>query len=91
MSILFKPTARCPRVPDNRGHGRLPKPCPDLSDDQIDQALAFMISHGAEDMLLPLTQYGRRIAVQAHLAYEAIPAVFGDGPVLVPKNPSQPR
>jgi hypothetical protein len=91
MSLLFKPTAKCPRFPTHMSEPWPPKPVPQLSNDEVDQALTFMLAHGCAEMLLPLTQYGRRCAVKAHLDYEAITPVFGDGPRLTPQNPTQPR
>lgn len=91
MTYPFKPTAKCPKLPAIRGPGKLSKPCPELTDDDVDQCLHFMITHGAEDMLLPATQYGRRIAAEAHLAYERILPVFTDHKPWTPKEAVQPR
>jgi len=91
MSVLFKPTAKCPKRPDNRGRGPLRKPCPDLSDEDVDTCLEFMLQHGASDMMLPLSQYGRRIAVEAHLLYERIIPVSQEHRPWTPNRPVQPR
>lgn len=91
MNITFKATARCPRLPAHLTSKEARKPCPQLSDDDVDTCLQFMIDHGAGDMLLPATQYGRRCAVEAHLRYEAIVPVFVHQEPWAPKNPTQPR
>ena len=89
--MTFRPTAKCTALPDRLRVGPPPKPCPELSDTDIDDALSFMLAHGADMALLPLTQYGRRTAVAAYLAYEAIkPVNFGTEPP-APFVPSPPR
>lgn len=89
--IPFKATSKCPKFPPIRAGRPMPKPIPELTDDEIDQALHFMLTHGAEDMELPLTQYGRRIAVQAHLLYERIIPVSQEHRPWTPNRPVQPR
>lgn len=91
MTYPFKLTSKCPQRPTFPGSGRVRKPCPELSDDDIDQCLHFMLTHGAHDMLLPATQYGRRVAVEAHLAYERIQPVSPDHKPWAPKVAVQPR
>ncbi len=91
MTYPFKLTAKCPQLPPHFQARRPPKPLDDLSNHDIDQALNFMLANGARDMLLPLTQYGRRIAVETHFRYERIKPVFDDPQPWTPKEAVQPR
>jgi len=87
----FIPTEQCRRLPAYLVGSRPPKPVPHLSNVEVDQCLEFMLSHGAHDMQLPTTQYGRRVAVDAHLTYERIHPVTATQKPWHPTNPTQPR
>lgn len=91
MRLTFKPTATCPKFPTNPGMGKFRKPVPELSDEDVDTCLQFMLEHGAEDMHLPLTQYGRRVAVMKHLRWEKYQGLEDDQQPWRPAHPIQPR
>ena len=91
MTYPFKITSKCPKFPPLRAGRPMRRAVPELSDQEVDECLTFMLEHGASDMMLPLSQYGRRIAVEAHLLFERIIPVSQEHRPWTPHNPVQPR
>lgn len=63
----------------------------DLTDEDIDLAIAHMLTQGVHVEDVPRTQFGRRKAVEAYLRYEPIQPLSLDVRPWTPKNPTQPR
>lgn len=87
----FRKTAYCKVRPDVFIPNLHPLACPDLSDDEIDQALDYALGKSGGVEQLPRTQYGRRVAVASFLAYERTQPVHPGITPPTPFRPSQPR
>lgn len=69
---MFKPTSQCLPVPHHLNPRQVVVPCPHLSNEEIDLALMHIIGERDSSTYLPVTQLGRRAAVEAYLRYEQI-------------------
>lgn len=89
--MKFQPTKECLKYPPHLNPKTLPKPCRELTDDDIDLALRSIVTLRTDIILLPKTQYGRRVMVDHFMSLErkAIIADAGDFPRSY--QPSQPR
>lgn len=87
----FKPTKQCPKVPDHGMASNYRKPCKQLDSDTVDTFLQTMVDQGAPLSGIPSTQYGRRIAVEAFLRYNAIRPLLQEHKPWIPSTPTQPR
>lgn len=68
----FLPTSQCPEYAYPSLQNTLPVSCPHFTTSEIDQVLLEMMRKGVGVGSIPSTQFGRRCAVAAYLAYERV-------------------
>ncbi len=84
-------TSLCPKYPISGANAGQKWPLDRLTDDDIDLALSYMLRQVGDNLFIPTSNYGRRIAVSTFLAYEQIQPVPQTAPVPTHFKPGQPR
>ena len=67
---MFLPTEHCEKYPSPMRYARPELPVAHLSNEEIDQALSYIVAKGATYNDIPTSQYGRRVAVSTYCDLE---------------------